>query len=103
VAPFIPPPTPDQIERPVEYAEEIDPDILVNLCTLWNGSPEEEVVEALISKECVQSCLNRCRTAELSAVQETLGKGILLLAPQVSGPSARELQRGRRAKGKGDT
>jgi len=45
------PPTPDQIERPVTAVDEIDADILANLRTLWNGSSEDEVIDALISKE----------------------------------------------------
>lgn len=45
------PPTPDQIERPVTAVDEIDADILANLRTLWNGSSEDEIIDALISKE----------------------------------------------------
>lgn len=45
------PPTPDQIKRPVEDVDEIDADILTNLKTLWNGSSEDEIIDALISKE----------------------------------------------------
>jgi hypothetical protein len=45
------PPTPDQIERPVNEVDEIDADILANLRTLWNGAPEDDVIDALISRE----------------------------------------------------
>jgi hypothetical protein len=45
------PPTPDQIERPVAEIDEIDADILQNLRTLWQGASEDEVIDALISKE----------------------------------------------------
>lgn len=51
---FIAPPTPDQIERPVAHVDEIDPDILNNLRTLWHGATEDDIVEALISKEYVR-------------------------------------------------
>jgi serine/threonine protein kinase len=49
---FLAPPTPDQIDRPVANAGEIDPDILSNLRTLWHGTPDDEIVDALVSKEC---------------------------------------------------
>jgi len=45
------PPTPDQIDRPVTEIDEIDADILANLRTLWQGASEDEVIDALISKE----------------------------------------------------
>ena len=45
------PPTPDQIERPVNEIDDIDADILANLRTLWNGASEDEVIDALISRE----------------------------------------------------
>lgn len=45
------PPTPDQIERPVNEVDEIDADILANLRTLWHGASEDEVIDALISRE----------------------------------------------------
>lgn len=45
------PPTPDQIERPVAEIDEIDADILANLRTLWQGASEDDIIDALISKE----------------------------------------------------
>lgn len=48
---LVDPPTPDQVLRPVARKEDIDSDILKNLKTLWNGSSEEEVVQALVGKE----------------------------------------------------
>lgn len=47
-----PPPAPPdvvQIARPVGSREEIDPEILSNLKTLWQGANEEEIVEELLS------------------------------------------------------
>ncbi|GAA5990931.1 hypothetical protein JCM10908_000086 [Rhodotorula pacifica] len=47
-----PPPAPPdvvQIARPVGSREEIDPEILSNLKTLWQGANEEEIVQELLS------------------------------------------------------
>ncbi|BGP55155.1 serine/threonine-protein kinase gin4 [Rhodotorula sphaerocarpa] len=47
-----PPPAPPdvvQIARPVGSREEIDPEILSNLKTLWQGAGEEEIVQELLS------------------------------------------------------
>ncbi|TKA51046.1 hypothetical protein B0A53_05841 [Rhodotorula sp. CCFEE 5036] len=47
-----PPPAPPdvvQIARPVGSREEIDPEILSNLKTLWQGDNEEEIVQELLS------------------------------------------------------
>ncbi|GAA5968961.1 hypothetical protein JCM11641_000793 [Rhodosporidiobolus odoratus] len=46
-----PPPNVAQIARPVGNRDEIDPEILVNLKTLWHGSGEEEIVRELLSPE----------------------------------------------------
>ena len=48
---FVQPPTPDQIDRPVSDVDEIDDDILANLRTLWNGADENDIIEALVSRE----------------------------------------------------
>ncbi|BGP47662.1 serine/threonine-protein kinase gin4 [Rhodotorula kratochvilovae] len=47
-----PPPAPPdvrQIARPVGSREEIDPEILTNLKTLWQGARESEIVQELLS------------------------------------------------------
>ncbi|TNY18078.1 kinase-like domain-containing protein [Rhodotorula diobovata] len=46
-----PPPPPDvrQIARPVGSRDEIDPEILSNLKTLWQGADEAEIVQELLS------------------------------------------------------
>lgn len=44
-------PSIDHIEHPVASYQEIDPDILNNLKTLWNGASEEAIVESLLSQE----------------------------------------------------
>ncbi|KAI5451312.1 serine/threonine-protein kinase gin4 [Naganishia albida] len=49
--PLVSPPSLDEVERPVNSAEEVDPDILGNLKTLWHGAPDEAIIEALLSKE----------------------------------------------------
>lgn len=41
----------DFIARPVKCAEEVDPDILKNLQTLWHGASRDSVVEKLVSEE----------------------------------------------------
>ncbi|GAA5855207.1 hypothetical protein JCM8547_008984 [Rhodosporidiobolus lusitaniae] len=46
-----PPPNVHQIARPVGSRSEIDPEILTNLKTLWQGSPEEDIVRELLSPE----------------------------------------------------
>ncbi|BGP15692.1 serine/threonine-protein kinase gin4 [Rhodosporidiobolus nylandii] len=46
-----PPPNVHQIARPVGSRDEIDPEILSNLKTLWQGSPEDEIVRELLSPE----------------------------------------------------
>ncbi|TYJ51443.1 hypothetical protein B9479_007986 [Cryptococcus floricola] len=45
------PPTFDEVERPVNSPEEIDPDIMGNLKTLWAGAPDDQIVDALMCKE----------------------------------------------------
>lgn len=49
--PLVSPPSLNEVERPVNSAEEVDPDILGNLKTLWHGAPDEAIIEALLSKE----------------------------------------------------
>jgi serine/threonine-protein kinase HSL1 (negative regulator of Swe1 kinase) len=51
--PLIPPPSLHEVERPVESAAEIDPDIMGNLKTLWHGVADDEIVAALLCKEYV--------------------------------------------------
>jgi len=46
-----PPPTPEQVGRPVRRRHEIDGEILRNLRTLWHGEDEEAIVARLLSKE----------------------------------------------------
>ncbi|GAA5881930.1 hypothetical protein JCM16303_003472 [Sporobolomyces ruberrimus] len=48
-----PPPPPDvgQIARPVGSREDVDPEILQNLKTLWQGAKEDDIVRELLSKE----------------------------------------------------
>jgi serine/threonine protein kinase len=46
-----PPPTPQQVGRPVKRKDEIDAEILRNLCTLWHGEKEEVIVQRLLSRE----------------------------------------------------
>ncbi|PRQ72453.1 Protein kinase-like domain-containing protein, partial [Rhodotorula toruloides] len=50
----VPPPAPpdvNQIARPVGSVDEIDPEILGNLRTLWQGASEREIVQELLSPE----------------------------------------------------
>jgi serine/threonine-protein kinase HSL1 (negative regulator of Swe1 kinase) len=49
--PLVSPPSLNEVERPVNSADEVDPDILGNLKTLWHGAPDEAIIEALLSKE----------------------------------------------------
>ncbi|KAI9064074.1 Pkinase-domain-containing protein [Trametes sanguinea] len=37
----------DEIARPLQSADDIDPDIFANLRTLWRGTPDEEIVTRL--------------------------------------------------------
>lgn len=53
LAGFIAPPTPDEVAHPIASEDEIDPDILANLRTLWHGLSEDEIIEALVGHECV--------------------------------------------------
>lgn len=50
-----PPPPPDvgQIARPVGSRADVDPEILQNLKTLWQGAKEDDIVRELLSKESV--------------------------------------------------
>lgn len=41
----------EQIDHPVSSMRDIDPDILVNLKTLWNGTSEASIIESLLSDE----------------------------------------------------
>lgn len=43
----LPPPSLEEVDRPVNCAEEIDADIFGNLRTLWHGAPDEEIIEGL--------------------------------------------------------
>jgi hypothetical protein len=47
------PPDVESIDHPVASKRDIDPDILTNLQTLWNGADEREIVEKLLSPEFV--------------------------------------------------
>ena len=49
VGDVVAPPTPDQMERPIGTSDELDPDILSNLKTLWHGTSEAEIVKTLTS------------------------------------------------------
>jgi serine/threonine-protein kinase HSL1 (negative regulator of Swe1 kinase) len=49
--PLVPPPALNEVERPVESAAEIDPDIMSNLKTLWHGASEDDIIAALLSAE----------------------------------------------------
>ncbi|GAA5963658.1 hypothetical protein JCM3765_003535 [Sporobolomyces pararoseus] len=48
-----PPPPPDvgQIARPVGSRADVDPEILQNLKTLWQGAKEDDIVRELLSKD----------------------------------------------------
>lgn len=48
-----PPAPPDvgQIARPVGSRDDVDPEILQNLKTLWQGAKEDDIVRELLSKE----------------------------------------------------
>lgn len=48
---FVSPPSLDEVERPVNSPDEIDPDIMGNLKTLWSGAADDEILAALMSKE----------------------------------------------------
>lgn len=63
--PLVPPPSLDEVERPVDSATEIDPDIMGNLKTLWHGAADEEIVAALLCKESVNLVIDhRHRTSD---------------------------------------
>lgn len=49
--PLVPPPSLDEVEKPVNSRSEIDPDIMGNLKTLWHGASDDEIVDALLSRE----------------------------------------------------
>ncbi|EIW67971.1 hypothetical protein TREMEDRAFT_11764, partial [Tremella mesenterica DSM 1558] len=48
---LVSPPSLTEVERPVNSPEEIDPDIMGNLKTLWSGATDDEIVAALMSRE----------------------------------------------------
>lgn len=48
---LVSPPSLDEVERPVNSVDEIDPDIMGNLKTLWSGVSDEEIIKALMCKE----------------------------------------------------
>jgi serine/threonine protein kinase len=48
---LVSPPSLGEVDNPVNLANEIDPDIMGNLKTLWSGATEDEIVTALMSKE----------------------------------------------------
>lgn len=52
IGPVLQPPTPDQLQKPIGEEEDIDLDILQNLKTLWHGTPQKEIVQALTSEGC---------------------------------------------------
>ena len=77
---LVAPPTPDLIDRPVAHVDDIDPDILSNLRTLWHGMSEKEVVDALISKECGTAFLICAQTKialMVGCFQEIMAEGLL--------------------------
>lgn len=50
-APPYVPPSIEQIDHPVSTRYDVDPDILSNLQTLWNGAEQEDIIDALLSSE----------------------------------------------------
>ncbi|KAG9041278.1 hypothetical protein FS837_012477 [Tulasnella sp. UAMH 9824] len=50
-SPVIPPPTLEEVEKPIKSEDEIDTDIFRNLQVLWHGAPDEEIIKALLSDE----------------------------------------------------
>lgn len=48
--PYIPPSI-EQIDHPVASERDVDPDILSNLQTLWNGAEQDDIIRALLSDE----------------------------------------------------
>ncbi|OWT40678.1 serine/threonine-protein kinase [Cryptococcus neoformans] len=48
---LVSPPTLDEVERPVNSVDEIDPDIMGNLKTLWSGVSDQEIIKALMCKD----------------------------------------------------
>lgn len=77
---LVEPPRMEEIARPVRSEREIDRDILRNLRTLWNGTSEKEIVQSLLSHECVAAGVPRSR--ELTA-KENMGKGVLLFTAAI--------------------
>jgi hypothetical protein len=63
--PIVEPPRIEEIARPVKSEREIDPDILKSLCALWPGSPESEIVDALLSSEWVQLPIQQRKACSL--------------------------------------
>lgn len=53
--PVVPPPSLEEVEKPVRSPDEIDPDIFGNLKTLWHGAADEEIIRGLMSDEYVYS------------------------------------------------
>jgi hypothetical protein len=49
--PLVSPPSLDEVECPVSSGRDVDPDIMGNLKTLWHGASDDEIIEALLSKE----------------------------------------------------
>lgn len=49
--PVIPPPSLEEVEKPVKSEDEIDTDIFRNLQILWHGAPDGEIIKALLSDE----------------------------------------------------
>ncbi len=49
--PLVSPPSLNEVECPITCAEEVDPDIMGNLKTLWHGASDAEIIAALLSKE----------------------------------------------------
>lgn len=47
----VPPPTLEEVERPIKSESEIDPDIFRNLQTLWHGAPEADIILNLTNNE----------------------------------------------------
>ncbi|KAG8899364.1 hypothetical protein FRB99_006764, partial [Tulasnella sp. 403] len=47
----VPPPTMEEVTKPVKSVDDIDPDIFRNLRTLWHGATDEEIVRGLTNDE----------------------------------------------------
>lgn len=78
--PVVPPPTLEEVEKPVKTADDIDPDIFRNLKILWHGVTEEELIESLTNDTWVLPSLRLLSVVLTESLAAKLGRKLYTIS-----------------------